>query len=101
MGLELCPSLEAMSAAIELTLIGRQGCHLCELAQGDLARVIGQFSTEFPDVEYVVEDLDVDSDPELRAKYSDEVPVLLLNGKQIAFFRIEPDRVLARLRELV
>lgn len=90
-----------MSAAIKLTLIGRQGCHLCEVAQADLARVIGQVNAEYPDLEYVVEDLDVDSDGELLAKYSEEVPVLLLNEKQIAFFRIDPDRVMAQIRELV
>lgn len=90
-----------MSAEIKLTLIGRQGCHLCEVAQGELARVVGQLNADYPDLEYVIEDLDVDADPELLAKFSDEVPVLLLNDQQIAFFRIEPDRVLAKIRELI
>lgn len=90
-----------MRAEIKLTLIGRQGCHLCELAQGELARVIGMFNAEFPETPYVVEDLDVDSDTDLLARYSNEVPVLLLNGKQIAFFRIEPERVMAKIRELM
>lgn len=58
-------------------------------------------NAEFPAASYVVEDLDVDSDRDLLAKYSDEVPVLLLNGQQIAFFRIEPERVMAKVRELM
>lgn len=86
-----------MSVQIHLTLIGRANCHLCEVAAGELARVIGRFSAEYPSVPFVVEDLDVDSDPELLQKYSDEVPVLLLNGKQVSFFRIDAERVFAQL----
>lgn len=46
-------------------------------------------------------DLDVDSDQELLDAYSDEVPVLLINGQQVAFLKIEPDRVFAKLVSLV
>ncbi|MFM1844894.1 MAG: Glutaredoxin-like domain, partial [Actinomycetota bacterium] len=47
-----------------------------------------------------VEVVDVDSDPHLISRYSEEVPVLLLNGKQISFFTIDIDRVLALLAEI-
>ena len=82
--------------SIELTLIGRQGCHLCEVAQGDLAQVIARFAAEHPDAQYAINDLSIDDDPSF-AQYTDEVPVLLLNGKQVAFWRIEQERVLALL----
>lgn len=62
-----------------------------------MARVISRFSVEHPDVGYQIERLDVDSDPALLAKYSDEVPVLLLNGRQLAFWRIDEDRVYAAM----
>lgn len=74
-------------------MISRSGCHLCDVAEDALARVIGRFSAEHPNVGYEVERLDVDADPELLSKHSDEVPVLLLNGRQLAFWRIEEDRV--------
>lgn len=74
-------------------MVSRSGCHLCDVAEDALARVIGRFSAQYPDVGYQIERLDVDQDPELLAKYSDEVPVLLLNGRQLAFWRIEEDRV--------
>lgn len=90
-----------MTVAIEIQLIGRQGCHLCEQAQDALAGVISRFSVEYPDVAYSVDDLDVDSDKALLEAYSDEVPVLLINGQQVAFFRIEPDRVFAKLVSLI
>jgi hypothetical protein len=78
-------------------MISRSGCHLCDVAEDALARVIGRFGAEHPGVGYEVERLDVDSDPELISKYSDEVPVLLLNGRQLAFWRIDEERVYASM----
>ena len=86
-----------MNAGIELELITRQGCHLCDEASDVLAGVISQFSAEHPTVEYRIQTVDIDQDTELLEKYSDEVPVLLLNGKQIAFLRLDATRVFDRL----
>jgi hypothetical protein len=85
---------------IQLSLITRVGCHLCEEAANDLAQVISRFTALNPDRPCSIDVLDVDASAELKTKYSEEVPVLLLNGEQIAFFRIEKERVLARLEEM-
>jgi hypothetical protein len=77
-------------------MIGRSGCHLCEVAQGDLAQVIARFAAVHSAAEYAVNDLDIDQHPEYSG-YSDEVPVLLLNGRQISFWRIDQDRVFAAM----
>lgn len=84
---------------IEITLIGRHGCHLCEVAQADLAQVIARFAHEYPEVEYSIDDLDIDQNPQF-AHFTDEVPVLLINGQQVSFWRIDHDRVFAKLEEL-
>jgi glutaredoxin len=89
-----------MAHYAELTLITRQGCHLCEEASNDLARLLARFTELHPDKPYTVDVVDVDSDPVLRDKYSEEVPVLLLNGEQVSFFRIDVERVLAKLATL-
>jgi hypothetical protein len=81
-------------------MVVRQGCHLCEVAESDLARVLGRFNAEYPETEYEVELLEVDSKPEFE-KYTDEIPVLIINGKQVAFWRIDEDRVFEQLRKLV
>jgi glutaredoxin len=78
-------------------MVSRSGCHLCDQAEDALARVIGRFNAEYPDIGYQVERIDVDSDSELLAKYSDEVPVLLLNGRQLAFWRIDEQRVFSAM----
>lgn len=82
-----------MSVQLKLTMISRSGCHLCDVAEDALARVMGRFGAEHPTIGYEVERLDVDQDQELLTKYSDEVPVLLLNGRQLAFWRIDEERV--------
>ena len=89
-----------MPEQIQLTLVVRQGCHLCEVAEGNLARVLDRFSAEYPDSGYEVELAEIDSNAEFE-KYTDEIPVLLINGKQVAFWRIDEDRVFEQLRILV
>jgi hypothetical protein len=84
---------------IHLTLIVRQGCHLCEVAESDLARVLGRFSAEYPETGYGVELVEIDGKPEYE-KYTDDIPVLLINHKQVAFWRIDEDRVFEQLRKL-
>lgn len=76
---------------IRLTLITRQGCHLCDL----MAEVIEQVGTAFPTS---VEVRDVDGEPDLLAEYSDQVPVLLVNGRKAFKFRVTARDLERRLR---
>jgi len=85
---------------IQLTMVVRQGCHLCEVAESDLARVLGRFSAEYPETGYGVELVEIEGKPEYE-KYTDDIPVLLINDKQVAFWRIDEDRVFEQLRKLV
>jgi hypothetical protein len=45
--------------------------------------------------EYAV--LDVDSDPELQRRYTDQVPVTFVDGAQHDFWRVDPARLKAAL----
>ncbi len=42
--------------------------------------------------------LDVDSDPDLVARYGDEVPVLLVNGRKAFKYRVGDGELRARIR---
>ncbi len=64
-----------------------------------MARVLGRFSAEYTDIGFGVELVEIDSKPEFE-KYTDDIPVLLINGKQVAFWRIDEDRVFEQLRKL-
>ena len=69
-----------------LTLVTRDGCHLCEEAEQSLRRLRQQ-----RDFELVV--LDVDADEDLRQRYTAHVPVLLLEGKLLSYWFVDPEKV--------
>ncbi|OLF15770.1 glutaredoxin family protein [Actinophytocola xanthii] len=73
-----------------VTVVSREGCHLCEVAEADVARICAEL-----DVEWDVRD--VDADPELRAEYGDYVPVILVDDEQHGYWRVEEDRLRAAL----
>jgi glutaredoxin len=72
--------------AARLTLITRDECHLCEVAKVAMARVAAETGEQWVEV-------DVDSDPDLQAEYWDRVPVILLDGKEHGYWRVEEDRL--------
>lgn len=88
-----------MAKPIEIKLVIRQGCHLCVAAESDLARVIARFAAEHPDREYTVEVVDINDYVDLQ-RFSEEVPVLLIDSKQVSFWRIDETRAFEKLSEL-
>lgn len=75
-----------------LVLYTTQGCHLCEEAQQALA----QMRTA---VQFTLDIVDIAGDPELERRYRSELPVLVLDGRKIAKFRIDPDKVIRALAQ--
>jgi glutaredoxin len=74
-----------MSAA-RLTLISRPGCHLCEVAEEILDRVATETGETWQRV-------DVTDSIELERDYGDRVPVLLLDGQEHGYWRVEEERL--------
>ena len=67
-------SLTAFAARPErIIVLTRQGCHLCEDAIAQVAAVCSEIGEA-----YTV--LDVDSDPELQRRYTDQVPVTFVEA---------------------
>ena len=71
-------------------LLSRQGCHLCEDARGVVAAAAAETGTSWVE-------RDVDSSEALADEYGDRVPVLLLDGKEHAYWRVDPERLRAAL----
>ncbi len=69
----------------EVTLITRSGCHLCEDAEKLLRRLSGELGFAYREV-------DVDASPVLRDEFSDRVPVILIDGKEHGYWRVEEPR---------
>ena len=70
----------------QVTLVTRAGCHLCEEAEQILRRMSGELGFAFREV-------DVDASRVLREEYSDRVPVILVDGKEHGYWRVEEPRL--------
>ncbi|NBR65411.1 MAG: glutaredoxin family protein [Micrococcales bacterium] len=94
-----------MSTTVDLTLIGKSGCHLCDEARVTVNAVVGAFRAEYTGVARHIQvnlvEHDILVDEELWNKYSEEVPVLLINGKIHNYWRIDPVRLRGALEEFV
>ena len=77
--------------AARVRLVTRADCHLCAAARDVVARVCAETGESF-------EEVDVDADPALARRYSDEVPVTFVDGAQHDFWRVDPQRLRAALR---
>jgi len=86
---------------IELTLIGKPGCHLCEDAEAAVNRVVVSFLETHRNASIALVHQNILEDPELAARYSEEIPVLLINGKVHNYWRIDEDRFATALNALV
>ena len=76
---------------IVLTLFSRPGCHLCDEMKTVVQRVI-----DAADMPAAVEVIDISTDPDLEERYGLEIPVLLVDGKKAAKYRVT-EEALARL----
>jgi hypothetical protein len=74
----------------EVTLIGRTGCHLCDDARSVITSVLEELRNE-PGERNLVE-LSIDDDPALHTEYWEQIPVVLIDGKQHNFWHIDPVR---------
>ena len=75
-----------------VTLYTRAGCCLCDTAKEQIQRARRSAEFEF-------QEIDIDSDPELRERYNHEVPVVAINGKKAFKYHVEERAFLRRLRE--
>jgi glutaredoxin len=81
-----------MAGDVRVTLVVRDGCHLCEPAREVVARVATDLGVGW-------EEVDVDSDPAMRERWSHEVPVTLVDGRQHDFWRVDEARLRAALAQ--
>ena len=63
-------------------LVTREGCHLCD----EMAQVLDEV---LPQLGQTWSPVDIDASPDLRARFSDVVPVLLRDGAAVAKVRLD------------
>ena len=81
-----------MSAPGPVTLYTRADCPLCDEARALLDTIAERFG-------FAIEAVDIDADPELRARYNYAVPVIAAGGEEVARAPIRAAALEAGLRE--
>jgi glutaredoxin len=74
---------------VTLTLYSKPGCHLCD----DVRATLDELR---PEHTFALEEVDITTDAELFARYRFEIPVLLMDGREVARGRIT-DRELMKI----
>ena len=69
-----------------LAVVTRTGCHLCDVAKEAIARIAADTGVGWREVS-------LDGDRELEREYGDRVPVILLDGREHGYWRVEEDRL--------
>lgn len=83
--------------SIQLTLIGKPGCHLCDDAREAIDGVVTEFRLANPAAEILIEELSILDHEDLRLKYSEEIPVILIDGKMHNYWRVDEERLMRAL----
>jgi len=80
---------------VRLTIYSKPGCHLCDEMKLLVHRVVAEPS-DAPSIE--IDEVDISSDRELADRYGLEIPVLLIDGKKVAKYRVS-EKELRRILE--
>ncbi len=69
-----------------VVLLGRPGCHLCDVARATIHEVAGAQGVS-------VAEYSIDDDPDLRERYAEQIPVVFVDGRQHDYWRVDPARL--------
>lgn len=72
--------------APRVRLYSRPGCHLCDDARAVIEAVCAELGESYDEVS-------VAGDPELEARFGEEIPVTFVDGRQHDFWRVSPVRL--------
>lgn len=77
MGLKPGPFLNNMQrpAKAHVVIYSRPGCHLCDKAKQAMQ------AARCPD-EYTLDEINIESDPDLLKRYQHDIPVITINGRE-------------------
>ena len=71
---------------LTVTIYSRPGCHLCD----DMKAVVANVARTIP---LSMTEVDISTDPLLEAQYGLEIPVLMVEGKKAAKYRVGEDEL--------
>src|SRR5208282_3745425 len=80
----------AVPESRQVVIYSRKGCHLCELVKESLTKLSRRGG-------FTWQEVDVDSDNELRRQFNDEVPVVFIDGRKAFKYRMDEQEFLRKL----
>jgi hypothetical protein len=88
---DMTPSSTGPAPAVRtVTLIVKPGCHLCDDARHVVAKVAAETGAR-------VTEQDITRDAALYDRYWEQIPVVLVDGEQHTFWRVDEARLRAAL----
>lgn len=69
-----------------LTIYSRPGCHLCQDMKETAEQVVRGLG-----IAARIDEISIAGEPELEARYGAEIPVLLVNGRKAAKYRVSEE----------
>jgi glutaredoxin len=78
------------STKAHIVIYSRPGCHLCDEAKQaiEAAQCLG---------EYTLEEINIESDPDLLRRYHNDIPVITINGVEAFRYRLTSEAFRERL----
>ncbi|MBE3203143.1 glutaredoxin family protein [Frankia sp. CH37] len=76
----------AGESGVRIVLVTRAGCHLCDDARVVIAKVSAELGVGW-------REMDADADPETADAYGDRLPVILVDGREHGYWRVEEERL--------
>lgn len=71
-------------------MVGKPGCHLCDVAKEVVERVAADTGAGWQEVSIL-------DDPGLAERFWEQIPVIFVDGEVHDFFRVDEDRLRAAL----
>jgi glutaredoxin len=71
----------------EVVVYSRKGCHLCDVVKETLTHLQGDADFQWCEV-------DIDADPQLCAKYNDEIPIVFIDGRKAFKYHMDGQQFL-------
>ena len=73
-----------------VVVYSRKGCHLCEIVKETLTKLERRGGFQWREI-------DVDSNEDLRRQFTDEVPVVFIDGRKAFKYRMDEREFLRKL----
>lgn len=79
-----------MSMLREVVVYSRKGCHLCEIVKESLSKLQRRGGFQWREV-------DVDGNEDLKRQFTDEVPVVFIDGRKAFKYHMDEQEFLRKL----